>query len=789
MIHSLTQLMFSRQALAILPALLIIAWLVIGSPLTPWGNEPIVNSRVLIGAVAVILVGLAALSPTFRPISPTHRTILSALRLGVVILLVVFMLRPTCISKHHTKQTASLLILFDQSRSMTLPHTSTQQTRWQAQQDVLNANRAVLRDIAKELDVKIFAYDSELVEVKMEDGKIAFPLAADGEFTDIGSPLFDAVMNERSSRLAGVILLGDGVQTVTGDSPRVETWQVAEELSRIGQPLHTVAFGPPGSTSAARDLAMVNLPDQYDVYVKNEFTVEGSLQIRGFQDIEIPVQLIVEDSSGKSEIVDTTRVRAKASDEQVNVQLAYQPQKTGQYRLTVRAVPQENETVLKNNELSAFLTVRGGGLRVLFLEGELRAEQKFLRQSIDGSKDIDLDFQWIDHSRKERWPVDLVRALGDEEIDVVILGDLDSRALFERERQEENFKTLIKAVDEGRGLLMLGGYHSFGPGLYGNTPLADVLPIEIDRFEAQDFDNPIRDDLHFDRELRMLPTTRSFITRLGTNAENDTIWRALPALDGANRFRGVNPRARVLAKSEDGVPLLVSGEYGQGRVLAFAGDSTWRWWLQGHEDVHRRFWRQVILWLAKRDEEMDDEVWVKLSRRRFDPGGRVEFNAGANSAAGDVLTDASFEAVAVLPDGTRKPILLTRTGDHQEGRFDDTRLPGTYTIEVTARADGSALGTAKAKFLIYDRDIELSVTEANHEHLARLARQTGGEPLSPSELAELLAEIKNRPPLAMIEIPKKWQLGDTWQDAWFFFLLLIWLLSIEWVLRKKWGLV
>ena len=45
-------------------------------------------------------------------------------------------------------------------------------------------------------------------------------------------------------------------------------------------------------------------------------------------------------------------------------------------------------------------------------------------------------------------------------------------------------------------------------------------------------------------------------------------------------------------------PLLVVGQPGLGRVVAFAGDSTWRWVLEGHRAAHQQFWRQVVLWLA-----------------------------------------------------------------------------------------------------------------------------------------------------------------------------------------------
>ena len=43
---------------------------------------------------------------------------------------------------------------------------------------------------------------------------------------------------------------------------------------------------------------------------------------------------------------------------------------------------------------------------------------------------------------------------------------------------------------------MLGGFQS-GPGGYAETPLADVLPVVMDRFERQKIDEPIRDKLHW----------------------------------------------------------------------------------------------------------------------------------------------------------------------------------------------------------------------------------------------------------------------------------------------------
>ena len=86
--------------------------------------------------------------------------------------------------------------------------------------------------------------------------------------------------------------------------------------------------------------------------------------------------------------------------------------------------------------------------------------------------------------------------------------------------------------------------------------------------------------------------------------------------EGANKLEHLKPTAQVLAESQSGEPLLVATEAG-GRIMAFAGDSTWHWWMEGFESQHKRFWRQVILWLARKDETSDGAVWVKLAQRRF----------------------------------------------------------------------------------------------------------------------------------------------------------------------------
>ncbi len=313
-----------------------------------------------------------------------------------------------------------------------------------------------------------------------------------------------------------------------------------------------------------------------------------------------------------------------------------------------------------------------GGLKVLYLEGELREEQLFLRRVLEASPDIELEYLWVDARRRDKWPINVVARLRDAKYDAFLLGDLDAAALG-----QEQLQLLAEAVSRGKGLALLGGYHSFGAGGYRDSPLADVMPITIDRFERQDFAAPIRPDLHLPGPLRMRPVRKHPLVSLAPDAENEAAWGRLPPLAGANKFQGVKDAAgvQVLAAGDGGQPLLVVGEYGRGRVVAMAGDSTYRWAMQGFDAAHRRFWRQVVLWLAGRDDREQDQVWVKLAQRRFQPDARVTFAAGINSPSGEPIVAADLRCELLLPDGSRREVRASRDGNQWLGSVETVTAP------------------------------------------------------------------------------------------------------------------
>ena len=755
--------------------------------MSDWSLSPLFDSYGLVVAAIGLLAALTLWGPNFGRVTKGRRATLAALRIALACVLATAMLRPTCVSTQTRTERSTLLVLADRSRSMRQPNASGSETRWDAQQAALAACNGVLAELATDVDVKAWTYADTLEPHDVETQALQLaPRTPDG-MTDIGSSLHSALRAQLGRRLAGVVLLGDGVQTAA--APEVELYDAAREIARLGYPLFTVVFGPTGTTAQARDVAVENFPDQFTVFVKNELQVRGVIRVRGYVNQQVPVELVMTDAAGTSRVIGARQVVVPEDGRQAEVVFTHVPDQVGTFKLTLRAASQAGELVTQNNELSSYLHVLEGGLKVLYLEGELRHEQRFLTRAIDASPDMELDFQWIDGRRRAQWPVDLSAVLEPPRFDVLVIGDLDSTALG-----EPNMKAIAAAVRQGRGLVMLGGYRSFGPGGYGESPLADALPIRMDKFERQNFDEPLRKDLHWPGPLAVLPARTHPLTQLVAGAENARRWQSLPPLDGANKFAAVKEAAgvQVILESSDGAPLLVSGEYGAGRVLAFAGDSTWRWAMRGRADDHKRFWRQIILWLARREETQRGDVWVKLEQRRLARGTPLAWTAGARGATGEPVADAEAVAELVAPTGTRTRLRSARDKDGWRGIIDGPTAAGEYRVEVRATARGKAIGDAQGEFLVFDQDLELASAAADHDQMTRLAELTaesGGRVVAPEQLPQLLRELAAQSKQFQIDVQTRWQLGDTAWDAWTMFVLFVALWSVEWYLRKRWGLV
>ncbi|MEO1996394.1 MAG: glutamine amidotransferase, partial [Planctomycetaceae bacterium] len=410
----------------------------------------------------------------------------------------------------------------------------------------------------------------------------------------------------------------------------------------------------------------------------------------------------------------------------------------------------------------------------------LRWEPKFIKR-VRYSDKIQLDaFTVREGAFQDRNKIDS-RIFDPGAYDAYIIGDVPA-AVFGKQQIDR----LYQRIKEGAGLMMIGGYRNFSGGGYASTPLADVLPVRLSN-RASNAKPPAQ----IERDLQMVPTRdglNQFVMRLDPDAQrNQQLWTSLPKLSGACQFDVKPDLPQVLAQSADGLPLLVSHEFGRARVLAFAADTTWQWSLgtPQHRLAHERFWQQVILWLAHKELDSDQPVWIRVDTKNFSPRQTVDLEFGFRDSAGNPTTEADFQFDILGPERVAQQPAPVKRQTRFEASFRNTETAGDYWARVRKLQDNNMVGEAWTRFIVDPRDLELDNPAADLGLLEEIALVSGGSRLSPEQLGKRIDEWldKGVPNLELVKIDRV----NLW-DNWSFLGVFVGIMSLEWLLRKKRGL-
>ncbi|MDR3232292.1 MAG: hypothetical protein LBT46_01260 [Planctomycetaceae bacterium] len=769
---------------------------------------PIFGSYFLVILLIIVLVFVIRQSRiTGGQLPPYGSRILIILRLLALLVLIFGFLRPAIIYTKAERLAAAVNILLDQSESMSRPDEIGGKTRFQVAKEALANAAGQIAALQKQVEVKAFAFDADVKPLEIKNGLVQnLPEVSAGLETALGYSLDNIRNISAGKRVLGTILISDGAQRCR-QVRDILPQNTAQKLRDEAMPLYTVPLGQAGLADSVRDIAVDSIQGNNSVFVKNNFIVSGSIRINGFINQQIPVQLLFEKLSKnvkgetKSEmtVVKMMNVTATENGQIVPYRLTFAPQDVGTFKYTIRAVPQDKELVETNNEQSGFVRVIEGGLRVVCLLGNRNFEQGPLRQSLSASEDINVKYVRLTGAGKNK----LETILKSEPANVFILGDVDSTFFTRSELQ-----LLTDTVKNGAGLIMLGGLYSFGAGGYADTPLADVCPVELHKADRQQPDAPIRADIHWSAEtpIPMLPTAeglRHFVLRLGTDPQKtEERWKQLPGLLGANRFDRLKAGATVLAEGAEGERLLVTQMFGLGRVLAFAGDSTYRWQRAGFTEEHKLFWRQIIFWLAKMESGVNGDCWITLESDRLMLGDTANFRVFLKTPEGGDVKDFKANVTVLKPDNNKETVPLSSEDGTLAGAFRNTNFSGDYLIQAevvlpkqantpenTPPGDTPVKETkqtkqAAARFLVYNRNLELDNPVAYPSLLSSMAAVTGGKSIPPEQLGNLIDELIKE----SNDLVEKRETKQTLFDSWFVLLAFVLLITAEWFLRKHWGL-
>ena len=302
---------------------------------------------------------------------------------------------------------------------------------------------------------------------------------ARNDSTQLGAAVRQVLGEYNASSLAAVVILTDGVTT---EGETLE--QAAGYAKDQGVPLFFVGVGDANDVPTLRlhDLQAVD-----SVFVNDRIFFELTLTGKGYAGLKTTVTV---KEKGKDGVLATKNIVLKTDGEDVKVQLEVKP--TERAKTYIIETPlQPDEADKEDNRIERKVLVREAKLiKVLYVEGYRRYEYHYLKTLLEresdrakGNKSIDLKVVLMnadpDFAAEDRTA--LAEIPTKEELkayDVVILGDVDPTPK-DNNRMTEHLKDIAEWVtDHGGGLLMIAG-ERYAPFYYKDSPLRDVLPIDV----------------------------------------------------------------------------------------------------------------------------------------------------------------------------------------------------------------------------------------------------------------------------------------------------------------------
>ncbi|QDU81364.1 hypothetical protein Pla110_31050 [Polystyrenella longa] len=749
--------------------------------------EPVWNLPIaVVVMIATIALVLWTYPPRVQHHPPLTRRFLITLRLAAVLVLCIAMFRPSIVieNEEETEQ-GEIIVLADSSRSMGIKDGAGGLSRREV---MLESVRIIEGQIADQENLKLQTYNFSTEPEPVAD------MTADqteGSQTSLGATLRWIKQESTQKDIRSILILSDGAQRAVAPydiDPLPEAMQLGASQLRV----HTIPFGSTGFADNVSDLAVQDVQISDVGYEKKVVPVRVRVRAVGAAGKTIRVRMLVEDRRGvklgeagkmapalaQEGATPFADIPIREESETVTAELSWFPEFPGEYKLAFEAEPLDGEIQTSNNIKHSMTTILKGGVRVAYID-RVRPENSAVR-TVGSAQKIQIDTFWITMGKLIKRANISPKVFAPQEYDVFILGDVPADLL-----DPDSLQKLRDRVDEGAGLLMMGGLQSFGGGGYANTPLEEVLPVMMSPAQKQIESNPSTEN-HLVDQLKMVPTDAGqfhFLMQLGN--DNDSVWQKLPKLNGANKIVPKNNFAEILAVDEQNHPLLISQDYGAGRVLAFAGDSTWVWVLQGHFEETQRFWQQLVLWLAHKEADTDQPVWVKATPRILSSGQRAAFQFGARDETGKAISEnVQFTVNVKQPGGEMVEVTPRQQSNRFLADFQETVQPGDYWVQVQALRDNRPLGySAWGRFQVEETDLELDNPAADPGMLQQIASATGGSFVEPEELLAFMERLEQ------IEQETDNQETIRLWDNWWFLLLFVLLMSSEWTLRKMRGLV
>lgn len=664
-------------------------------------------------------------------ISSSSRWLLISLRSLAFALIIVLLFNPFFKGLNTIQINPKVLVLIDNSRSVAFS---------KGDYDGINSAQKAIEDIGLSrggIDFEIFSFESEISPKSIDS------LDFEGSETDI----FNAVQKIKDAELDAnaAIILSDGIFTL-GRNP-------VFSASDIGIPIYSVILG---DTSSVVDIIVKDIDSSPTGYVNTTHSVEAQIQNFGFANASVTVEF-----RSSQELIDSKTIIFNDNESVQSVSFEVELTEEGLTQYEVRVTPLDGEWSAENNSKSFTIDVLDSKIQILYAAFEIHPDVGAIRNILEQDQNIDLiNKTWISGSRF----IEQGSFPSPDSLELIIIHGLPRNPAT---------LSLVEGISATVPVVYIQTPRSVIIG--GNETYQDITLLSSQsRPDEVGFYPALPSDQHPILELPTIDyTSLTSIIASFRNVSNPAITTSLFNV----LYRRLQTNQSVIAVSESGNRRLV-------HVNAFG----WHKIHQSSSSSEREFvtslFNNIVSWASSKPD--DRKLKISPAQRVFDATELITLDAYLENESGEIENDAKIDVTITDSEASSRTFTMENSGNGNYSLSIPSSIEGAYSFSAEAKKGNRIIDTQNGEFLVNPSNSELVNTIRDDELLQSLSSQTGGEYVNYTEASTVIESMNNNGLLNREQITNEVFSFPVQKPLWF--IIVIVLLSAEWLIRKYFSL-
>ena len=694
----------------------------------------------LIIAVYIIYISFKFTVP---PLSSKKKMILIVLRILTLISLLFAALNPKIIISKSFLSSPKILFFIDNSKSIKLKN-------FDYNKDIIESLFNIANNSNYKSNFEFYVFSDSVKKFNSDYVDLQF----DGVFTNMHN-IFSFAHNYHDE-IGAILIASDGIVN-QGLDPIISA-------KKFEKPILTLQLGDPVEKPdvlfqkiVKPDNFNVNDTIQFFLTIKNTKLAGKTASINFFVDNKIIEKQDIILSSSNLDLIT----------------FKYSFTTRGEKKISFSIVPLKEEENHSNNVQTFFVKVEDKKKKIILLSSSLSADYKFIKQALKKNKNFNI--------------IDIAQISANEFL-----------------YQDKN----LKFIDSANVFFMINFPTK-------NTPqnivlkvfdkiLNQKIPFFILLSELNDFnklktiDKALPFDISSSKYFANSQLAQPYIVKdfdpflIGSFAtKND--WNSLPPVYATILDLKLKNSAEIHSylKIKEQVieyPLIISSTNLDSKQFAINAVEIWRWKLFYGSEINNELFDNFILSIAEWLLTTEDDMLfaIDLNKKILNLGEMLQITAKAKDEFGKPAQNAQINISIKNNNYTDEFQLKELTAGIYEG-FYYPRQIGDYLFEAKYSLNNKTLSGYKTKFYIDEAEIEKNNLVADTVLMKKLSNKNGIYSQTKEDLYKAISFIENIVKNKRIE--KRTKSEFVYWNSFYILFLPIFLLTIEWFLRKKNGML